>query len=90
MLKFPSIKKESTAYKKDGWPTNYTYNNTFQAIFNDVGVSSIGREFISAPQLLRDGQVDIVWVPGFVSNVEYDGGALRPARTFADLCPSPA
>jgi pimeloyl-ACP methyl ester carboxylesterase len=33
-----------------------------------------------AYQVLGDGPIDLVWVPGFVSNVEYDWEHPRPAR----------
>ena len=35
-----------------------------------------------AYQVLGDGPIDVVWVPGFVSNVEYDWEHPRPARFF--------
>jgi pimeloyl-ACP methyl ester carboxylesterase len=38
-----------------------------------------------AYQVLGDGPIDVVWVPGFVSNVEYDWEHPRPARFFRRL-----
>jgi pimeloyl-ACP methyl ester carboxylesterase len=38
-----------------------------------------------AYQVLGDGPIDLVWVPGFVSNVEYDWEHPRPARFFRRL-----
>ena len=44
-----------------------------------------------AYQVLGNGPIDVVWVPGFVSNVEYDWSTLV-RRDFFDglLAPSPA
>src|SRR6266536_5467769 len=38
-----------------------------------------------AYQVLGDAPIDVVWVPGFVSNVEYDWEHPRPARFFRRL-----
>jgi hypothetical protein len=38
-----------------------------------------------AYQVLGDGPIDLVWVPGFVSNVEYEWEHPRPARFFRRL-----
>ncbi len=38
-----------------------------------------------AYQVLGDGPIDVVYVPGFVSNVEYDWVHPRPARFFRRL-----
>jgi pimeloyl-ACP methyl ester carboxylesterase len=38
-----------------------------------------------AYQVLGDGPIDLVWVPGFVSHLEYDWEHPRPARFFRRL-----
>jgi class 3 adenylate cyclase/dienelactone hydrolase len=38
-----------------------------------------------AYQVLGDGPIDLVWVPGFVSHVEYEWEHPRPARFFQRL-----
>jgi len=38
-----------------------------------------------AYRVLGDGPIDLVWVPGFVSNVEYEWEHPRPARFFRRL-----
>ena len=38
-----------------------------------------------AYQVLGDGPIDLVWVPGFVSHLEYDWEHPRPARFFQRL-----
>jgi pimeloyl-ACP methyl ester carboxylesterase len=38
-----------------------------------------------AYQVLGNGPIDLVWVPGFVSNVEYEWEHPRPARFFRRL-----
>jgi pimeloyl-ACP methyl ester carboxylesterase len=38
-----------------------------------------------AYQVLGDGPIDLVWVPGFVSHVEYEWEHPRPARFFRRL-----
>ena len=43
------------------------------------------REAHIAYQVLGDGPIDLVWVPGFVSHLEYDWEHPRPARFFRRL-----
>ena len=38
-----------------------------------------------AYQVLGDGPIDLLWVPGFVSHLEYDWEHPRPARFFRRL-----
>ena len=38
-----------------------------------------------AYQVIGDGPIDVVYVPGFMSNVEYDWEHPRPARFFRRL-----
>src|SRR6516164_8041063 len=38
-----------------------------------------------AYQVLGDGSIDLLWVPGFVSHLEYDWEHPRPARFFRRL-----
>src|SRR5262245_12977571 len=43
------------------------------------------RDVHIAYQVLGDGPIDVVWVPGFVSHLEYEWEHPRPARFFRRL-----